>query len=468
MPVSTSPDPRPSTIVATLGTAEHTLPFGSPLLNIVPSEVDGHKVVAALLNERTVSLNTALVTDSRVVPVTTATWEGSRIRRDSLALLTLEAASQLSAASDVRMGPSVGFGQRIVPGDRCDSIDEFRAQLEAQMRELIQSSRPLKEEIWPIDQAREYFAHDKLTDALDLLATWRSSVVGVVTYGNFYALRMGPLVHDAHTLQDFHLRVDGGVLLLSHQSRNGEAVSCSGLPALALSEVGRSLPPRRARRDHPESEYPASLNQTHEPVALEEQAWLQTIGATSVGRLNKACIQGSVPDLIQVCEGFQEKHIAQIADDIRERQDKIGIVCIAGPSSSGKTTFIRRLSVQLKVNGVTPAALGLDDYYLSRPETPRDESGDYDFEAMEAFQLGALRDHVGRLLAHETVRIPHFDFKRGISHREEGRELRLKPRGVLLLEGIHGLNPSLLAGIPAAGIYRIFVCPLMQLAWVAA
>ena len=139
------------------------------------------------------------------------------------------------------------------------------------------------------------------------------------------------------------------------------------------------------------------------------------------------------------------------------------VVCIAGPSSSGKTTFIKRLRVQLQVNGINPVSVSLDDYYVDRDETPRDEEGDYDYEAFEALRVPLLQEHTSRLLAGETLRTARYNFATGASNAEGGAEISLGERDILMLEGIHGLNPMLLSTLPADSVYRVFACPLAQL-----
>jgi uridine kinase len=164
-----------------------------------------------------------------------------------------------------------------------------------------------------------------------------------------------------------------------------------------------------------------------------------------------------------VAEGFQEKKIGSIADEIRERRDELRMVCVAGPSSSGKTTFIRRLRVQLQVNGLRPVGLSLDDYYVDREDTPLDREGKYDYEAFEALRVDLLQDHLGELLDGKTVRLAHYDFALGKSHKAGGPEITLEPQDVLLVEGIHGLNPKLAEKIGVKKLYRVFICPLTQL-----
>jgi uridine kinase len=199
-------------------------------------------------------------------------------------------------------------------------------------------------------------------------------------------------------------------------------------------------------------------------MTSEHQRWLGAMGVDSVGALSELCIDGRVSQLIRVAEGFHEKRISRIADQVAAARDRIRIISIAGPSSSGKSTFIKRLVVQLQINGVNPVALSLDDYYLDREKTPRDERGDWDFEALEALDLPVLQAHVRRLLAGEQVRTPRYDFRSGLSQVDGGHELQLKPGDVLMLEGIHGLNPRLLGPIPAPGeLFRIFIHPATSL-----
>ena len=198
-------------------------------------------------------------------------------------------------------------------------------------------------------------------------------------------------------------------------------------------------------------------------LAFQQDRWLRTMGIKSVGAFNQSCITGHVGELIHVSEGFHEKRISRIADEIHGRGKSARIVCIAGPSSSGKTTFIKRLSIQLRVLGVSPVPISLDDYYCDRWLTPRNARGEWDYEVIEALRLNLLQDQVGRLLAGEEVQTAHYDFKTGTSHPTGGSKLKLDTRSVLMLEGIHALNPKLLESIGQDQAFRVFVCPHAQL-----
>ncbi len=450
--------------VVTVRLADHTrsVPVGTLLGELLDDHLDHLPVVAGLVDQKATSLSTAVTTNCSVAPLTTSSWEGQRILRRSLALLAVEAARAVAPDVPIKMGPSVGFGQRIVVG-RPVGLDELGGAIERRMRELVQSQPRLLEEYWPVDEAKQYFVENGWAEAEQLLGTWRDSAVPVVSYGKVFAIDMGPIVPDTTRLGEFYLISDENMLLLVYGRRPQTARRPTLLmPAIALSEVGEGK-----ANGHFGTTHSFLLSEAHANGAeeFEEQAWLRTMGATGVGSFNRACISASVPELIRVAEAFHEKRMTLIADEVVRRRDDIDIVCIAGPSSSGKTTFIRRLCVQLKVNGVMPVALGLDDYYVDRVLSPRDATGDYDFEALGALQLELLHEHIARLLAGEAVRTARYDFKAGKSDPTGGRTIALADKDVLLIEGIHALNPLLLGSVPAARVYRVFVCPLMQLSF---
>jgi uridine kinase len=445
-----------------------TVSRGTRLLELLPEKLDGLPVVAALVDNKALSLSSMATAGSRVEPMTTHVWEGQRIQRQSMALLTLEAAYELSPSTHVKMGPSVGFGQRIfAKGFSPRELEEFGQRLEQRIHELARRGRSLREEVWTLEQAHTYFSTLGHIEADELLATWRHSAVAVQSYGSVYALEMGPLLPNSKGLDSCHVLCDGELLLLVYGTRPHHPQRLTQLmPARALSDVGEREPQTATLTTSG-----FILGQAHTAlgssydVNTEEQAWLNTLNVASIGTFNRACVTGNVPELIRVAEGFQEKRLTLIADEIHRRKHEIEVVCIAGPSSSGKSTFIRRLCVQLQINGINPVALGLDDYYVDRNNTPLTRDGNYDFEALGALQLPLLHEHLRRLLAGEAVQTPRYDFVSGESRKNGGRALKLNPRDILLLEGIHGLNPELLGEVPSTHVFRIFVCPLLQLSF---
>mgnify|MGYP003439597450 FL=1 len=193
-------------------------------------------------------------------------------------------------------------------------------------------------------------------------------------------------------------------------------------------------------------------------IFMEHHHWQDILGISTIGDLNKAVEEGKSNGLIQLSEALQEKKIAQIADEIAKRKN-VKMVLIAGPSSSGKTTTCKRLSVQLAVNGIHPIGISLDDYFVNREQTPRDETGDYDYEHLHALNIPLLNEQMNALFRGEEVELPRYNFQMGRSEKS-GRRLRLHGNEVLVLEGIHALNPELTASIPNDQIFRVYASAL--------
>ena len=196
-------------------------------------------------------------------------------------------------------------------------------------------------------------------------------------------------------------------------------------------------------------------------IFKEHHRWQDILGMRTIGDLNEAIDKGFTSKLIQISEALQEKKIGKIADEIANRKG-IKLVLIAGPSSSGKTTTCKRLSVQLAVNSIKPVPISLDDYFLDRELTPRDATGDYDFENLHALNLPLLREQMNALFRGEEIELPRYDFPTGKSVKS-GRKLRLNEGEVLVVEGIHALNPELMEGVPQEQIYRVYASALTTL-----
>ncbi len=419
-----------------------TVPAGTPLLGLLPGRVGDAPVVAASVGPRPVTLATPVVSALRVEPVTLAHWEGREVWRRSVGLLFLAAVRRVVPAARCSLLHSVGGGRVVrVRGVVLD--DAHRSALEVEVRRLVQADVAFVREQWPLDEARAWFATHGHDDAVAALATARSATAPVVGLDGTYVLAAGPHVPSTGGL--------GGVRLHPH-------------PEGLLLEYGPTFQPWLETAADDVVDRELAHPRFRSPMARDHERWLGAMGVHSVGAFNAFCINGRVKELIRNAEGFHEKHIGRIADDIAARGDAVRVIAIAGPSSSGKTTFIKRLTVQLEVNGVRPVALSLDDYYVDRVRCPRDERGDYDFEVLDALDTRLLQDHLARLLAGETVTTAHFDFKSGVSSPAGGPALKLQRGEVLLLEGIHGLNPALVgAAVPASGLFRIFVQPTLCL-----
>jgi uridine kinase len=196
-------------------------------------------------------------------------------------------------------------------------------------------------------------------------------------------------------------------------------------------------------------------------IFYETEQWGNILNVADVGSLNEKVENDEIIDIIRVAEALQEKKIAYIADMINERKE-VKLVLIAGPSSSGKTTFSKRLGIQLRVNGYIPVTISLDDYFVERDKTPKDENGNYDFESPYALDLELFNDHLNKLMAGDEVEIPVFDFKTG-TRQWKGHKLTLPSNGVILVEGIHGLNDVLTSEVPAKNKFKVYISALTQL-----
>lgn len=197
-------------------------------------------------------------------------------------------------------------------------------------------------------------------------------------------------------------------------------------------------------------------------IFREYQDWVEVLGIKDAGTINLRVRKGEGGDLVKVSEALHEKKVAQIADTIHSRGDLIRLILIAGPSSSGKTTFSKRLAVQLQVAGLRPHTLSLDNYFVNRENTPRDEKGDYDFESLDALDVAKFNDDLLALMAGERVELPKFSFERGERYFD-GSFLQLEPNGILVVEGIHGLNPLLTDRIPRERKFKIYISALTSI-----
>jgi uridine kinase len=429
--------PRKATVRVTLEGKDLQVSTGTPVRALLPAEIDGALVVAGLLGQKPVSLSTPIFLDTALAPLTIQTWEGRQIYANSLGLVLLEAAGRVAPELPVRMGPSRGTHQVVQLGDGPVDRAALAGRIAAEMERICGSDAPIRQEQWPADEAAHHFREHGWDDAAKLLRTSRLATHRLVSCGELYALAMGPLLPSTGAMRGFRLTPGDEGLALELGDRDPRI---GGAPATPASSHGAG------------------------DMVIDHQRWLASMGVDSVGAFNELCINGQVTQLIRVAEGFQEKRIGRIADAIAAAKERIRIIAIAGPSSSGKTTFIKRLTVQLQINGVNPVAISLDDYYVDRVKTPKDAKGEYDFEALEALDLPLLQAHVRALLRGETVRSPRYDFKSGASVAEGGPTIALGAGDVLMMEGIHGLNPLLLGDAAGVGtLFRVFIHPATTL-----
>jgi uridine kinase len=389
--------------------------------------------VAAIVNSDLRELTFPIEMDSRVAPITMSMPDGARIYRRSLTFLLEMAFADLFPDENLFVDHSVASGGYYcqVTGRKPLSVSEIDA-LKAHMRELVDADQPFERKVIPLDEAIEYFRKRGYYDKVNLLKHRSKKYLTVYQLGERMGYHHGYMVPSTGYLKLFDLvTVDAGFTLRY---------------------------PRRHKANEllPMPEYPKLLG-----AFLQYGDWLAKLGIEHVGALNDAIESGRSDQIVLVSEAFHENHLARIANQIGDQLDHSRIILIAGPSSAGKTTTSRRLTVQLLALGISPFPLELDHYFLDRDKTPVGEDGKQDFEAIEALDIDLLHDHLPRLLKGEEVQLPRYNFKKGI--REDGEVIRLKDGQPIILEGIHGLDPRLIPADISGEAFRIYVSALTQL-----
>ncbi len=305
-------------------------------------------------------------------------------------------------------------------------------QISEKMRELVEADLPITKKSCPIDDAMEIFKTHKMDDKVKLFRYRRSSFVNIYCLDGYYDYYYGYMLPSTGYLKYYDVTLyEGGILLLLPGSEN----------------------PTKLEFFEPREKFFKTL--------VDSSAWGEMMGIDSVGDLNDTICNGGLNDMILVQEAIQERRIGEIARKIVEKGN-VKFVLIAGPSSSGKTTFSHRLSIQLRTYGLIPHPIGIDDYFVDREKTPRDENGDYNFECLEAIDIKLFNEDMNRLLAGERVELPKFNFKLG-KREYHGNYKKLGPEDVLVIEGIHGLNPATTRSMPDENKFKIYISALTSL-----
>lgn len=421
----------------TLNEAELEVPYGTPVGDLFRNQpTDGElPVLAALVHHRCVDLTHPLCAPSDIQRVTYANREGVLVYRRTASLILLEAARQLFGNVRVSIGQALGNGYFYRIHVDGTFTKGHLDKLEDRMRELVSSDLPLTTETVSIAEAREQFERLGLKDKLRLLRTHWEPFVTLVRCGEFCDIHHYPVAPSAGLIRSFELvhYPPGAILRFPPRGK--------------LKSIGQY-------RDTPK------LFQVYQ----ETRDWNRIAGVEDVGQLNDLIIRGEAAEVIRVAEGLHEKKTADIADRITHAPQPIKLVLIAGPSASGKTTFAKRLSLQLRVNGIRPVALSMDNFYVNRMDTPRDSDGEYDFEAIEAIDLALFNEVLAKLLKGERVHAPKFDFPSGMRvPKDRWFPMQLEPGQVLMVEGIHGLNDRLTESVAPDSKYKIYVSALTQL-----
>ena len=395
---------------------------------------NGLPYLGALVNNELVTFGYTLDIDSTVRFVTMASHGGMQIYVRSLSFLLAKAVKDLYPACKFSVEHALGPGLYCeFENDGIRGITEEQVKaVDVHMRELIAADEPIVRQRISYTAAIDKFTRNGQEDKVSLLRFTNTPKIVTYVCGNFSDLATGPMTRSAGPLEYFQLvPYETGFVL--------------------------QMPTRDSAPEIPEFKPIQVLTETFK----EYNRWGRILGINTVGRLNEIIAANEIRDFVKVAEALHEKKIAAIADQIASTKS-VKWVLIAGPSSSGKTTFAKRLAIQLRVNGLRPVTLGTDDYFVDRSQTPLTPEGEYDFEHLQAVDVPVLNKDLADLDAGKEIQRPTFDFLTGTRHYK-GKTLQLEEDQVVVLEGIHSLNPELTTSIPDERKFLIYISALTQL-----
>ena len=391
------------------------------------------KYLAALVNGKLRELTNKPRYSEKIFPLDLTTSEGVRIYRRTLSFVLVTAAQEIFPKAEIFIEYTVPYGGYFctVRGREPFSADELK-MLENKMLEIVNEDNPIKRVPVPIEEARIIFSKRGEKDKVSLVDKRGKEFFMMYHLRNRKDAFYGYMLPSTGYLKTFKIL----------KSIKGFVIQY----------------PRRATPDILLPKYSSS---NLDSVFQEYGRWLQLLDVENVGKINSLIEKGKARGIVLVSEALQEQKIANIAGKIAKKSGDVKLVFIAGPSSSGKTTFSKRLAIQLLAHGLKPFTLEMDRYFVERKFTPRDENGEYDFEVIEALDSKLLSSNLENLIAGKEVTLPEFNFVTGT--REKGPAIKLSKNHIIIAEGIHGLNPKLVPSISSNKIFRIYISALTQL-----
>ena len=388
-----------------------------------------HGPVSARVNNKVEGMHYRVYNSKDVEFLDMTTASGSRAYTRTLFFVLCKAVQDIYPATDVVIDIPVSNGFYVDIRLGRPVVDEDVNIIRRRMQEIIDARMPIRRFTVPTEDAITLFQEKGDVEKVKLLKTSGTIYTTYYKIGEYVDYYYGTLLTNTSQLYLFGLeKYYDGMLLRIPSLKNPD-------------ELGEMT-----RQDKMFD------------IFKEHHRWQEILGIRTVGDFNQAIEAGHATDIINISEALQEKKLAKIAEDIAQRKG-VKLVLLAGPSSSGKTTSCKRLSIQLAVNGLKPLQISLDDYFVDRDKTPKDENGEYDFESIYALNLDLLNDQFNALFRGEEVDLPKYDFPSGKSIKS-GKKLKLEPNNVLVVEGIHALNPELTAHIPEEQIYRVYASAL--------
>ena len=388
-----------------------------------------HGPVSARVNNKVEGMHYRVYNSKDVEFLDMTSASGSRAYTRTLFFVLCKAVQDIYPNTDVVIDIPVSNGFYVDIRLGRPVVDEDVNILRRRMQEIIDSKMPIRRFTVPTEEAIALFQEKGDVEKVKLLKTSGSIYTTYYKIGEYVDYYYGTLLTNTSQLYLFRLEKYYDGMLLR-------------IPSISNPDVLGEMTRQDKMFD----------------IFKEHHRWQEILGIRTVGDFNQAIDAGHATDIINISEALQEKKLAKIAEEIASREG-VKLVLLAGPSSSGKTTSCKRLSIQLAVNGLKPLQISLDDYFVDRDKTPKDENGDFDFESIYALNLDLLNDQFNALFRGEEVELPKYDFPSGKSVKS-GKKLKLEPNNVLVVEGIHALNPELTAHVPEEQIFRVYASAL--------
>ena len=388
-----------------------------------------HGPVSARVNNKVEGMHYRVYNSKDVEFLDMASSSGSRAYTRTLFFVLCKAVQDIYPNTDVVIDIPVSNGFYVDIRLGRPVVEEDVNILRRRMQEIIDAKMPIRRYMVPTEDAIALFQEKGDVEKVKLLKTSGSIYTTYYEIGEYVDFYYGTLLTNTSGLYLFGLEKYYDGMLLR-------------IPSLKDPDKLGEMTKQDKMFD----------------IFKEHHRWQDILGIRTVGDFNQAIDAGHATDILNISEALQEKKIAKIAEDIANRQG-VKLVLLAGPSSSGKTTSCKRLSIQLAVNGLKPLQISLDDYFVDRDRTPKDDNGEYDFESIYALNLDLLNEQFNALFRGEEVELPKYDFPSGKSVKS-GKKLKMEPNNVLVVEGIHALNPELTAHIPQEQIYRVYASAL--------
>ena len=410
------------------------VPFDTPISNLLQHfEPTNDEILAVRINNEICSLDSNVEINCKLEPVLKNTKDGANIYRRSLCLLLATAAHNLFPASHLLVGHSLGYGYYYTLDTGTPITQEQITSLENEMQRLVQQDLPVTTKTISYEDAINLFEELNLTETRKQLNYIAPQKIKINCIDNFSDMYFGPLVRSTGTLKVFSLMQygEGFLLRFPRSSDHSKLTTFVDQPILF-------------------------------GIYKKYKQWGKQIGVTSAASLNELINNRKIEEFIDITETFQQKCIADIADQIAASK-KVKVILIAGPSSSGKTTTSKKLALELRAIGYKPKVISLDCYYVGRDRNPKDENGNYDYECLEALDIPLLNQNLVDLFEGKEVIIPSYDFNEGVPYFEEKNKMKLDANDILIMEGIHGLNDKLTPLIPNELKFKIYLSALTQL-----